>query len=214
VTKVTFNVCSLNVPTNTFTGYYTFDANDCTFFNASRQNTTGDWITGSNNRFYSIPRFGPYGDSEGTFYDQYAETYTTYGIVDDKDFIGLEGDTQYMQIAYVRTKITNSNILPIYWVTKSADGHYPDIYVMENTYMKFSNSYQWNIRHYGYNYDASLRFDFLNINSEDPNNIKRVINNSLVNCDDYFYRRLEFNVQGNGEMLIGVGVNIIDNERE
>lgn len=209
--NVQFNHCVINVPTSTFTGYFEFTATQSVFFNASNTNTTGGWILGDNNRIYAVPRFGAYGDDVGSYNDQYSGGTKNYGIVRNKDFRPLYNNAETMQVSYAATAFENCTLFPIYMPTQpGTSGIYPDIYMMENCYIA-ETAYAWHFRMYAYGNTPPIRFDYLNVDTDHVDNVKKVINNGAGNYRMYFYRRLEFYVQDNGISLQNVTVSIEDN---
>lgn len=119
-----------------------------------------------------------------------------------------------MQTSYGAQVWKNCETLSIYWTgINSAKNYEPNIYMMENCYMTM-NSYNWHFRFYQYPAQAgySNLVRFLNIDTDDVNNIKRCIHNSLCNLDFRFYRRMEFHIQDkDGNALVNAAVTIIDN---
>jgi hypothetical protein len=208
---VNFRHCVISVPVSTFTGYYEFTATNSVFFNASNSNTLGGWIYGDNNRIYAVPRFGAFGDSTGTYNNLYDVPNTkAYGLVKNKDYRPLYDSNETMQVSYAATVFENCTLFPLYMPTRpGTNGLYPDIYIQKDCYIA-ETGYAWHYRMYLYGETTPLRFDFLNIDTDHVNNVKKVVNNGAGNFDMYFYRRLEFYVQSDGSFISGVTINVND----
>lgn len=213
-TEITFNGCGLFFPLNTFSAAWHFTANNCTIYNNSNSNTYNNWVYGNGTVFYAVPRIGStVGDETGLFFiDGYTGDPWDYVICRNKEFRNI-GIGQQFQVSYNTARFEDCVIkMPFYWIFSLGNTQSP-IYMIENVSMYYADNYTWNFRFYSYATSIPIRIMFLNVDSpEEPDNKKRIINNSLVVLDCEFYRRVEIYVQDDGFALESVGIHIIDNE--
>lgn len=205
-----FNNCIISNITGTMSGYISFTANNCVYYNTGNLTNTLGWIYGDNTILYNVPRqSASYSDYIIEYTNRATGTVGSIGIIENKEFRGLHDKLVLFQIAYNDNKLINTTVPPIYWIMNTDIGSDPDIYIMENTHIYYT--YNWHFRFYGYDKQGLLNYRYLNINTDDPNNIKKIVHNSLINLNAEFYRRLEFYVQGDGDLLEGAEIEITDN---
>ena len=98
---------------------------------------------------------------------------------------------------------------PIYWLFNKPV--WPDIYFMEDVTINESGGYHYHIRFYDYAVTDLIQIDYLNVDTDDSNNVKKCVHTTVIDLIASFYRRLEFYVRDkDGVNIDGASIHVID----
>lgn len=207
-----FNDCSISFPVSFSSAYLNFTAEKCVVYNNSKYISFMGWIAGDDTIFYIVPRAAYHNVDVSTQY--YINLYTglpkVYGIVQNKEYRDT-GVATLWQNSNNSFQFKNVITYPFYWLFSISQ--HPDIYMMENSTVRYSGGYVWHFRYYSYTSSNVIEIDYLNVDAPDSNNVKKCIHNSLINITARFYRRIEFYVKdADGVDIEGATIHIIDDD--
>ena len=207
-----FDHSLINTIPSAFSKYCYVTGESTNVFNFSYTNAIIGFVYGNDAGMYATFRTGASNGDETGFEwtDLIGGGTWSYAKVYNKKY-GWVANNQIMQVSYASNKFINCTLCPLYWVGPYvATDLECDTYMIENSYI-YMTDYLWHFRVYTNN-TGKLTWKFLNVNTDDPNNVKRVINNGIGSWDMFFWRRVEFYVQFEGAMIEGVSITITDGD--
>lgn len=140
-------------------------------------------------------------------------TNITATNITKKRYLNL-GISTYIQASYGRQVWADMIIPPMYYtLVKSAINYEPNIYMMSNCQIFKTQSINWHYRFYHYPAQDGFynKVKFLNINSDETDNVKKCINNRQTNIEASWWRRFEFDlIDEEKNPLAGVDVSVVD----
>jgi hypothetical protein len=206
--------CMINTVPRTSQNTFMGRADDCIYFNNAISVSSRGLFSGSGTLFQACP----YPSNSWYYCDIPNQTLInlstgqsrSYGIVQNKIF-KPPINTAMMQVAYNSVKYINTQLYSLnHMMYNEAAGTQPDIYMMENCYIKQAghSDYSWHYRFYAYPAGRVYQniIKFLNINTDDLNNVKKCVSNIAINIIASFYRRVIFYVKD----IYGIPVQNID----
>jgi len=204
--------CLVSIMPSQFSMQTRFNLENGCFYNTLSSITTDAWIYGNNITLFSSPRTTN-GDGTVHYVDTVTGVTKTIGLMNSKTYKATN-DYGYVQISYNNTQIINSSVYSLHWsLMKESAGTNPNIYMMENSTID-SLLNGWHFRFYtnpeALPYQSHLKF--LNIDTNDPNNIKKCVNNISGNLTASFYRRMEFYITDEiGNPIESASITLTDN---
>lgn len=194
-TQLNVNGCVINiVPKATQAQLYFNGSGNILTNNAGSVALTG-LIYGENNIYHGPAYMG----------GQYSESYTNLGNgstinaeVHENEIYRSNDQTLNTQVSYGGTIFRNCTVIPVYYtLIRTPVDYIPNIYMMENCYLIQSGSNLWHFRFFQYPEQAGYQniIKYLNIDTDDTNNVKKIVNNIAGNYDIRFHRRMEFYIQ-------------------
>lgn len=206
-----FNSCLMNfVPRITQPSIYIAGNNNVFGCNLSSNGISGVQ-NGSNNTYWATPLTN---DPTSQTYLNLATGLNISAVnITSKKYLNM-GISSYIQASYGLQVWADMYIPPIYYtLVNSAINYEPAIYMMSRCQIYKTQSNNWHYRFYQYPAQDGLynKVKFLNIDTDEADNVKKCINNRQTNIEASWWRRFEFNfIDENKAPISGVSVSVSD----
>jgi hypothetical protein len=213
--QINLTGCMINVVPDTFSAYFNFNAPGSVFYNNAATNTTSLYIYGDGATLYEAPRFA-YNSCDIPnlkYTDLVTGAQKNYGIVQNKEFKDI-GAAMIGMISYMSNKLVNCKTFPIRTtLQQEAAGSNPDIYMMENVYIKKSGTTAYHLTYTSYEqaYPFLSHIKYLNVNTDELDNRKKCTGSPAFPIILSFYRRVQFIIKDvDGSSVVGAVIIITD----
>lgn len=208
---VSLNTCLINLIPQLSQPYINITSNGSIIANNSNSNGISGIQNGVGNYYYGSPLISGLSNVN---YTNLANGGTILAnLLTDLNVIGT-GSAVLMQSSY-GGQIWKRNKMPsnYYTLVNSAVDYEPNVYMMEDCEIFKMGGISWHYRFYQYPaQDGKYNIvKFLNIDTDNPDNIKQCINNRQINMNASWWRRLEFNFIDLDDLPVqNVSVSVVD----